>query len=264
MERDSPEPCFEEEPRSNSKRLPANANENREARRRPQSVTPAFSDIADYDESETKSHISSVTAYTDVVAIDKQKAWDDFESYLKSSFGSLVRAFDVMDTSGDGSIERGEWMNMVTRRLRYCRASEALRLFDSRVTAGNRISYDDLGITNQDWVIYLHEKRTKEQKIVNRNVQMKPQGFGGHGLRRELAAKDHDTRMKCKPKKPPEAFWSGLPNGWGIPPSYINFKAVTAESKRKAGYNGVLTARDATLPAFAAWEESSDRPQTAR
>merc|ERR1711907_44930 len=100
------------------------------------------------------SQMSDFTDYTDIVAIDQQKIWQEFERYLITTFGSLVKAFDVMDTSGDGSIERDEWMHMVTRKLRYCRASEALRLFDSKVGEGHRIKFSDLGITNQEWIVY--------------------------------------------------------------------------------------------------------------
>merc|ERR1711879_485256 len=120
------------------------------------------------DEYEVKSELSDFSV---IVATDKQKAWNDFETYLINTFGSLVKAFDVMDSSGDGAIEREEWMHMVTRRLRYCRASEALRLFDSKVIVGGRIKYEDLGITNQEWIVYMHEKRMKEQEVQNRSVK---------------------------------------------------------------------------------------------
>jgi len=213
-------------------------------------MSTSVSMVADVDECDSATEMSDFENFADAVAIDKPKAWTDFEEYLISTFGSLVQAFDVMDTSGDGSIERGEWMNMVTRRLRYCRASEALRLFDSKIVKkckGARISYEDFGITNQERIIYNHDKRTEEQKSLNRSVQMKPVAFGGQGMRWELATEDHDTRMKCKPKKPPEAFWTTLPSGWGFPPSYINFRAVAAAT-RKPGHAGPSSARGSVLP----------------
>lgn len=162
-----------------------------------------------------------------------------------------------MDTSGDGQIQRDEWMHMVTRKLLYCRASEALRLFDSKVVSGDYIKYQDLGITNQDWIIFNHDKRIKQQEMENRNIKMKPPAFGGHGLRWKLAAQVHDIRMKCKPKKPPEAFWTTLPGGWGFPPSYNDMRAVAAEkSKRWSGKIGSMSARGSSAePAFTAWAE---------
>jgi len=211
-------------------------------------VSPCTASVISDDDDGASSEISN---YTDIVAIDKQKAWSDFTSYLIREFGSLVHAFDVMDTSGDGSIEREEWMDMVTRRLRYCRASEALRLFDSKIASkSGRITYEVLGITRQEWIIYNHDKKQQEQKMVNRSVQMKPSAFGGHGMRRTLADQDHEKRMKCKPKKPPEAFWTALPSGWGFPPSYINFKAAKAERRRRSGHFGPLSARGSVAPDF--------------
>jgi Ca2+-binding EF-hand superfamily protein len=172
--------------------------------------------VAEAEQFEVKSD-SAETVYTDIVAIDKQRAWDEFEAFLIHTFGCLSKAFDTMDTSGNGSLDREEWMHTVTRRLRFCRASEALRLFDSKVSEGNVIKWNDLGITPQEWMQYTLEKRTKEQEWKNRNINMKPPAFGGNGMRRVLAGVDHNKRMKCKPKKPDEAFWTALPTGWGFP-----------------------------------------------
>jgi Ca2+-binding EF-hand superfamily protein len=231
------------------------------------SMSLAPTTCADIDESEVKSEISD---YTDIVAVDQDKAWNQFKEYLISNYGSLAKAFDVMDTSGDGSIEREEWMHAVTRRLRYCRASEALRLFDSKVGEvlgkARRINFEDLGITRQEWIIYCYGKSQEEQKIKNRNVQMKPQAFGGEGLRRDIADEDHERRMKCKPKKPPEAFFTTLPKGWGFPPSYINFAATTEERKRKSRQPAALSARTAGRSPISAWIDMpiTGEPQTAR
>lgn len=176
------------------------------------------------------SEVTSETAesnYEGIVAIDQRRAWIAFETHLIDTFGSLPKAFDVMDTSGDGRIEREEWMHTVTRKLRYCRASEALRLFDSKVQHGNCIKWEDLGITSEDWIMYIHKKRLAEQEIKNRSKQMKPVAFGGEGLRRDLAVQDHEKRLKSTPKKPPEAFWTTLPHGWGFPPTFIDPRATT-------------------------------------
>jgi len=177
---------------------------------------------------------SADSNYESIVAFDQQRAWVAFEVHLIDTFGSLPKAFDVMDTSGDGQIEREEWMNMVTRKLRYCRASEALRLFDSKVKHGNCINWVDVGITSQEWILYSHKKRLAEQEIKSRNKQMKPVTFGGDGLRRDLAEQDHEKRMKSKPKKPAEAFWTTLPSGWGFPPTFIDAWATASGSKPKA------------------------------
>jgi hypothetical protein len=192
---------------------------------KPRAIVPI-----DFDEIEMSSE-GGDSNYEAIVAIDQQRAWKAFETHLIDNFGSLPKAFDVMDSSGDGQIEREEWMHTVTRRLRYCRASEALRLFDSKVKDGNCIKWEDLGISSQEWILYTHNKRLAEQQIKNRKKQMKPMAFGGEGLRRDLAVEDHEKRMKAKPKKPPEAFWTTLPNGWGFPPTYIDAR-VTASANR--------------------------------
>jgi len=231
-----------------------------------ESVTTTRADCDD-DEVLSEDLASDVTDYTDIVATDKEKAWLDFESYLVSTFGSMVKAFDTMDKDGNGAIEREEWMQTVTRTLRYCRASEAVRLFESRIRANKsqRITYQDLGITNQEWIVHTHHRRMELQAKQHRNLQMKPQAFGGQGLRRELAAKDHEGRMKCPPKKPQQAFWKTLPGGWGKPPSFINFIAATEDchgiNSGRRRRSGLLSARSAVKPtpaataepAFSAW-----------
>lgn len=231
-----------------------------------------WSNKAEKDPDETN---SAVSEWTDIVGTDKDKAWLDFEEYLSTTFGSLVKAFDVMDTSGDGSIERLEWMNMVTRRLQYCRASEALRLFDSKTNAGEfvdrnspacRIKYNDFGITTQEYIMFMHDKRAAQQAIKNRNVMMKPPAIGGAGMRWTLASQDHEARIKhTETNKPPEAFWTTLPHGWGFPTQgFINMKAVKEAAKR--GVTGSLSARAtkekaAASPSFTAW---AAEPMSAR
>merc|ERR1739841_404752 len=93
-----------------------------------------------------------------------------------------------------------------------------------------------------------HDKHLREQEMVNRNQLMKPKAFGGAGMRWELAADDHNKRMKCKGKKPPEAFWTALPTGWGFPPSYINFNKTAAESHKQCTHHGPLSARASPEP----------------
>lgn len=233
---------------------------------------PKMSIAGDATTTDKSLSVRTASEWADVVGITKETAWKDFESYLVKTFGSLVKAFDKMDTSGDGSIEREEWMHMVTRKLLYCRAGEALRLFDSKVVSGDYISFQDLGIGNEEWRTYIHEKRMKEQQLQSRNMQMKPKAFGGHGLRWKLADKVHDMRMKCKTKPPMEAFWTTLPSGWGFPPSYIDVRPATAEKSRRSwlptprgAVHGSLSARGDAEPAFTAWTvEDAASPLSAR
>lgn len=181
------------------------------------------------------------TNYSDIVAIDKDKAWDNFRSFLINTYGSLCKAFDTMDVNGDHSLTRDEFMNVVTRQLRYCRASEALRLFDSRVVEGEKIKFNDLGITAHEWIEYVHEKRLKQTSYNNERRALLPTASGGDGQRGTRALTDHDHRMKVPGKKPLSAFWTTLPHGWGFPPSFVDFRLVAGCSS---------TARSVPSPTF--------------
>mmetsp|Transcript_129311 Transcript_129311/g.241844 ORF Transcript_129311/g.241844 Transcript_129311/m.241844 type:complete len:457 (+) Transcript_129311:143-1513(+) len=187
------------------------------------------------------SEMTTATDFSDVVAIDKEKAWDNFRSFLINTYGSLCKAFDVMDVNGDHSLTRHEFMNVVTRQLRYCRASEALRLFDSRVAEGDKIKFNDLGISAHDWIEYVNAKRMKQNAYNNERRALLPASSGGDGQRGTRALADHDRRMKVPGKKPLEAFWTTLPKGWGFPPGFVDFRLVADCSS---------TARSVPTPTF--------------
>lgn len=166
---------------------------------------------------------------SNIVAIDQDKAWANFRDFLIKNYGSLAAAFDAMDMNGDGDLSRQEFMSAVTRRLRYCRASEALRLFDSRVSEGH-FQFGHLGVGRQEWIEHVNGKRLKQQAHVNERQAMLPGSQGGGGQRSKRAEEVHDRRMKVPGKKPLEAFWTTLPKGWGFPPGFIDFRLVTGES----------------------------------
>jgi len=154
--------------------------------------------------------------YSDVVAVDQESAWEAFRQFLVDRYGSLPRAFDAMDASDDGYLSRQEFMNCVNRKERYCRASEAARLFDSAVSDKEMgvIKWADFGITADDMRYYLHSKQMQAQKtFCDRQVQIK-------SLRGEKAIGDHSLRLKRPGRKPLHAFWTELSKGWGLPPSY--------------------------------------------
>lgn len=149
--------------------------------------------------------------------VDQERAWETFREFLRDRYGSLARAFDIMDTSGDGYLSRDEFMACVTRKERYCRASEALRLFDAAVAVmpdGSNITWFNFGITASEWRQYLRGKQmAKQAHFAERQMIFR-------GLRNKEAIKTHDNRMKNEGKKPLEAFNTRLQRGWGFPPSY--------------------------------------------
>jgi len=161
------------------------------------------------------------SVFTDVVLMDQCKAWEAFREFLVDKYGSLPRAFDIIDSSGDGLLSRNEFLEIVTRKHRYCRASEAVRLFDSAllldetasVLNGN-ISWTSFGITLEEWKSYLKTKQLQKQAhfVQRQNIF--------RGLRGEMAKEEHNKRIQCPGKKPMAAFWTPLISGWGFPPSY--------------------------------------------
>jgi Ca2+-binding EF-hand superfamily protein len=161
------------------------------------------------------------SVFTDVVLMDQSKAWEAFRAFLVDKYGSLPRAFDIIDSSGDGLLIRNEFLEIVTRKHRYCRASEALRLFDSAIeldeqsaVLNGNISWTSFGITLDEWKSYLKSKQLQKQAhfVQRQNIF--------RGLRGEMAKEDHNKRMQCPGTKPMAAFWTPLMKGWGFPPSY--------------------------------------------
>jgi len=151
--------------------------------------------------------------YSDVVQVDQERSWENFRQFLSDRYGSLARAFDIMDSSGDGYLSKNEFMSIVTRKERYCRASEATRLFRVAVGQGpsKNITWSDFGVTEEEWRLHLHSNQMQQlQAAKAKHLQL-------NGLRGELALKKHDQRSKQPPKKPVEAFGKQLPLGWGFP-----------------------------------------------
>lgn len=163
--------------------------------------------------------------YADVVAVDKERVWDDFKVYLVKTYGSLPKAFDIMDSNGNGELSCEEWIHVVSRTLRYCRPCEAMRLFDGAASEPDRIKFEDLGIERHEWILYRHDKNLARQEYEKKQRALRPPPVG-LGLRGKLATATHYRRTKVPGKKPAEAFWTPLPKGWGSPPDFDDLESA--------------------------------------
>merc|ERR1711861_92650 len=71
----------------------------------------------------------SVVDYGSEIAYDEEQSKDDFRKFLVNRYGSLCKAFDAMDNNRSGELSLVEFQTAVATVLRYCRPSDAKRLF---------------------------------------------------------------------------------------------------------------------------------------
>merc|ERR1719436_516485 len=89
----------------------------------------------------------------------------DFRQFLIERYGNLCNAFDAMDANGTGSLSLVEFQTVVATVLRYCRPSDARRLFLTfNADPGAVLTWDELGITPQEWINHTLAKRTKRKQ----------------------------------------------------------------------------------------------------
>eukprot|EP00929_Paragymnodinium_shiwhaense_P096650 TRINITY_DN5830_c0_g1_i1.p1 TRINITY_DN5830_c0_g1~~TRINITY_DN5830_c0_g1_i1.p1 ORF type:complete len:625 (+),score=124.07 TRINITY_DN5830_c0_g1_i1:123-1997(+) len=195
----------------------------------------ARSQIAEFER--PVSVVSCVTSVSnpdeEFVATDRKKAWENLRAFLLKRYGCLCKAYDTMDDNGNGYVTQDEWVNYLTRVERYCRPSEALRLFESATGEGylagtfanairidangaqhQNVTWHNFGITVQEWQRHLREKQMKRQAVVKERWEV------SRGARKQCAAKDHERRIKTPNGNRPELpFCTHPPRGWGqLPP----------------------------------------------
>jgi len=84
-----------------------------------------------------------------IVALDPEVEKEAFRQFLREKYGSLPKAFDAMDANGSGSLSLVEFQAIVATVLRYCRPSDASRLFLSfNQDPGALLTWDELGISS--------------------------------------------------------------------------------------------------------------------
>jgi len=154
------------------------------------------------------------------VSIDVNQEQEDFRQFLIQRYGSLCNAFDVMDANSSGALSLVEFQSVVSTVLRYCRPTDARRLFLSfNEDPGAMLTWDELGISAQDWMNHLLQKRTKQRKTMVLAMQNATAPLGS-SLRMTGALQHHVTRLRVPKKREDIAFWTPMPAGWGRPPSF--------------------------------------------
>jgi len=160
-----------------------------------------------------------------VVAFDEEKTKDDFRQFLIGKYGSLPRAFDIMDANGSGSLSLVEFQAVVATVLRYCRPADARRLFLSfNQDPGAMLTWDELGITSPEWINFTMAKRNERRKreaqaLANATAPL------GASPRMQGASSRHVGRLReatgpASPRAIDVAFSAPLPRGWGPPPDF--------------------------------------------
>jgi len=156
-----------------------------------------------------------------VIAFDEEKQKEAFLSFLVSKFGSLSKAFDAIDANGSGSLSLVEFQAQISSVLRYCRPSEATRLFLSfQNDPLGKMTWSQLGVSRAEWVNHILQRVSENNK---RRAQ-RPVGSHVTGLGRsprQLKSYEvHSARLRNEKKQRDVAFGMPLPKEWGYPPYF--------------------------------------------
>lgn len=164
--------------------------------------------------------------YAGVVGLDINKQKDDFKAFLVSKYGSLPKAFDAMDTNSSGSLSLVEFQSMVGSVLRYCRTSDAARLFLSfNADSSAKLTWEELGIGPTEWINHRLGQRTLERQRRLRQLENST-APPGSSPREQEAAVGHAKRVRDAKPRRDIAFGMPLPKGWGFPPDFDPRKAA--------------------------------------
>merc|ERR1740129_200115 len=158
--------------------------------------------------------------YGEIVAVSAEEQKTAFQKFLVEKFGSLPKAFDVMDANGSGSLSMVEFQSVVSTVLRYCRPSDAARLFLSfNKDPGAAVTWDELGITNHEWINHMLDRRMRQrakeaEELANKSAPL------GTSPRMKRAYAGHAVRVREAKPRGDLSFGTPLPRGWGFPPSF--------------------------------------------
>lgn len=156
--------------------------------------------------------------YGNMCSIDEEQQKDDFRKFLVQRYGSLSRGFDAMDANSSGSLSLVEFQAVVSTVLRYCRPTDARRLFLSfNSDPGAMITWDELGITQQEWVNYMLDKRIQKLQQQGNNSASSNRLLQLGASPRQTKAEDrHRSRLGDPKPTRATAFGMPLPNTWGM------------------------------------------------
>eukprot|EP00425_Heterocapsa_triquetra_P028705 CAMPEP_0195109722 /NCGR_PEP_ID=MMETSP0448-20130528/90235_1 /TAXON_ID=66468 /ORGANISM="Heterocapsa triquestra, Strain CCMP 448" /LENGTH=441 /DNA_ID=CAMNT_0040146365 /DNA_START=1 /DNA_END=1324 /DNA_ORIENTATION=- len=158
--------------------------------------------------------------YSKHVSINVEQQQEDFRQFLVERYGSLCEAFDVMDANGSGSLSLVEFASVVSTVLRYCRQSDAKRLFLAfNDDPGAMLTWDELGITSPEWINYTLAKRTKRRQREAEEKANRAAPLGSSPRQRKSEHRHVHRVTEAKPRDD-VSFWMPLPRGWGFPPDF--------------------------------------------
>jgi hypothetical protein len=190
--------------------------------------------------------VGGETDWTKAAGADPKKQWENFQKFLVKKYGSLPRAFSIMDANGSGSLSCVEFQSVVCGVLRYCRASDAKRLFyavlDEESQGGDDnkrgvekkkgkdagrglITWKEFGISAQEWLHYCHEMRQQKQRRALRFVEKS---------RHQKAVEKHIHCQEDKTSRTDLAFGMPLPKGWVLPGTPADCRELDLEGIGKS------------------------------
>lgn len=166
------------------------------------------------------------TDYSAQVGIDWEEKKENFRKFLIKRYGSLPKAFEIMDANGSGELSMTEFQTVVATVLRYCRMGDAARLFqafqgrDCEDDDNAAMTWQELGIPKEEWVTHRMQKQLERQKqafIASLAVHAPL----GRSPRMQKAERKHRERFGRTQAAHRWAFESPLPSGWGQPPHFM-------------------------------------------
>jgi len=164
------------------------------------------------------------------VAMDVEQQKKEFQKFLIQRFGSLCEAFDIMDANDSGQLSMVEFQTQVSAVMRYCRPSDAARLFLSfNKDPIALISWEELGIQRHEWVNFQLEKeiRKHKQQLERRGDPVHGHPVLGSSPRQQKGYTGHIHRVRNPSQRADVAFGMPLPKEWGKPPHFQPRTTVT-------------------------------------
>eukprot|EP00933_Yihiella_yeosuensis_P065193 TRINITY_DN6889_c0_g1_i1.p1 TRINITY_DN6889_c0_g1~~TRINITY_DN6889_c0_g1_i1.p1 ORF type:complete len:548 (-),score=72.74 TRINITY_DN6889_c0_g1_i1:284-1744(-) len=175
----------------------------------------AFEDLKNKQESAASKIVTATEplgSYAMRLGTDHETGFSKFCEFLLRKFKSLASAYGSMNTSGSGMMSLLEFQSAVSRTLMYCTTPDARRLFYELSQDGQQFTWRDLGVTPQEWIAYLTEKKWQEQLKRNEQAKMTNKAMGGNP-RHKHAVEDHLRRVQKQVPRPVLAFGQKPPSG---------------------------------------------------
>lgn len=169
---------------------------------------------------------AEVGRYANLTAL-QIKPLDKFSDFLREKCGSLTVAWDKMDTKSAGELSEAEFQFVVGHTLSYGRRADVRRLFHNLPKQDpKRLTWRDIGITPQEWIEYLTEKKLRA---------LASKGFKLNEDARPRTQGDAPKLHLAFGEKPPPPVGPALP--WSLRPQSTSSstRPGSARSKTRMG-----------------------------